>query len=261
MVALSSMPALLAALGRARRISLESYTVHGPVLRALEGAARRGARVAVRLEGRPFEDAAGHLARENARLARELRAAGAEVTLGHGVHAKEADVDGTLYLDEKNWQSGDIVLRERGAAGITARKHDALAAEARMLRGARSTDGVVVESESFGSANAVYSALESLARAGARPRLLVAARDLHGNARERRALAQLAQAGVAVRICDDSEKLAVAGGRAWLGSANATVAWGKADTTDWGLQTGNGAIVRTVRERLEARWTSARGFR
>src|SRR5271165_2941350 len=99
MASLSSMRTLLAALARARWISAESYTVHGPVLRALEEAARRGARVCVRLEGRPYEDPHGSLERENARLARELGAAGAEVTLGHGIHAKEIRADGTLYLD------------------------------------------------------------------------------------------------------------------------------------------------------------------
>ena len=40
-----------------------------------------------------------------------------------------------------------------------------------------------------------------------------------------------------MRVCGDSEKLAVAGERVWLGSANATVAFGQSDCIDWGVQT------------------------
>ena len=263
MVELSSSGALLAAMARAKEVAVEAYTLHGAVLRAAEDAAQRGAHVVVRLAGQLYGDHAGPLARENARLAGELRSAGAEVTLERGLHAKEISVDGALYLDEKNWHADDLVLRDSDAAGggsIPATKLDALAAERQLLRGARAADGVVVESESFGCCNDVFYALRNLGRNGAAPRLLVSARELRGNDRERRVLDELVSDGVRVRVCKDSEKLAVAGDRAWLGSANATVAAGKWNMIDWGLCTGDAPIASAVRGRLEAEWAVARDF-
>lgn len=264
MVALSSTSEVLERLASAREISAEAYTLHGPVLRALEAAARRGAHVAVRLEGAPFDDPKGSLAKENAKRAAELRSAGALATLGHPLHAKEIAIDGILYLDEKNWGSNDMVLRSDDpaeAASIPATKAEALAQEAQLIERARRLDEVVVESESFGSNNAPYAALKELGIAGAAPRLLVSDRDLRGNDRERDVLEGLVRDGVRVRICKDSEKLAVAGERAWLGSANATATYGKTDMTDWGLRTENAEIVNAVRDRLESQWQTAKEFR
>ena len=50
----------------------------------------------------------------------------------------------------------------------------------------------------------------------------IAQRELRGNEREAEVLDRLTNDGVRVRVCKDSEKLAVAGGGAWLGSANST---------------------------------------
>ena len=80
----------------------------------------------------------------------------------------------TLYLDEKNWQRDDLVLREDDAtkaAPIATIKHEALAREAQLLRDARRGDGAIVESESFGCCNAVYGALSNVgaSRRGAAP--------------------------------------------------------------------------------------------
>lgn len=263
MVELTSTATTVAALGQAQTICAEAYTLHGPVLYALEAAARRGAAVSVQLEGRPVEHSKGHLAAENRRLVRELRAAGANASLAPGIHAKAIAADGALYLDEKNWQSGDLVLREtdpNGARLIPMDKRDALERERALLDGARASDGVIVESETFGSYNAVHHALAALGRAGAAPRLLVDARELQGNARERRVLQELAGEGVSVRVCSESEKLAVRGGQAWLGSANATSPYGRGAMTDWGLCTDDAQIVQTVRARLEAEWRAAKPF-
>jgi phosphatidylserine/phosphatidylglycerophosphate/cardiolipin synthase-like enzyme len=260
-VALSSTREVLDELSRATKIGVEAYTLPGAVVSALEAAARRGARVTVELEGKPYHDPKGRLADENAHLMRELRAAGVDAILGHPLHAKAISADGTLYLDEKNWRSGDLVLRDDDSAearAIPMIKHEALAAEAELLRSARSSDGVIVESESFGCCNVVYSALDHLGRSGAAPRLLVSSRELHGNARERRVLRNLVRDGVRVRVCEDSEKLAVAGDRAWLGSANATVVLADSDMTDWGLCTGDTEIVAAVRNRIESTWQSAK---
>lgn len=261
MIALSSTGEVLAAMTRARAVAVEAYTLHGAVLRATADAARRGARVTVRLAAPPRD---GRLAGENARVAAELRRAGAAVALQQDLHAKEIRLDGDLYLDGKNWNRGDVVLRDsdpHDATPVAATKRDALAAEAQLLRGARPGDAVVVESESFGCCNGVYGALRALGRAGAAPRLIVNERDLDGNDRERRAIAGLVRDGVRVRVGNDSEKLAAAGNRAWLGSANATVAVKKWDSIDWGLRTADAKIAGTVRRRLEADWQAARDVR
>jgi hypothetical protein len=262
MVALSSTGALLAAMARAKDIAVEAYTLHGPVLGAAAAAARRGARVAVRLAAEPCGNRDGQLARENQQLVGQLRAAGVDATLQSGLHAKEVRVDGTLYLDGKNWHGDDLVLRDANAgdASISATKFDALDMEGRLLHDASAGDRVLVESESFGCCNTVYGALAKLGLSGAGPRLLVSQHDLHGNAREQRALERLVNDGVHVRVCNDSEKLAAVGDRAWAGSANATVAFGKFNAIDWGICTGKQSIVHAVRDRLESQWATGRDF-
>jgi phosphatidylserine/phosphatidylglycerophosphate/cardiolipin synthase-like enzyme len=264
MLQLSSTDALLDAIAGARNVSLQSYTLSRPVVDALEAAARRGAHVAVELDGNPHDDRADRLKSENARLVAEMRGAGVDATSAPEIHAKACRVDGSLFLDEKNWRSGDIVLRDddaADAASIPTTKHEALAQEARLLDRAAAGDAVIVESESFGAGNAVYNALKALGLAGASPRLLVTKRVLSGNRRERSILEDLVRDGVRVRVCKDSSKLAIAGDQAWLGSANATIAFPAGDMTDWGLCTANSAIVATVRDRLETQWQTAKEFR
>ncbi len=261
MLQLSSLQNAISSVERGNDVAVAAYTLHGPLLQALEEAARHGAHVVVELESHPYGRAKHGLARENVRLAKELRAAGADARLRPGVHAKTLSVDGALYLDEKNWHSRDVILREDDAAeaaAIPRSKHDALAAEAGMLAHSRSSDGPIVETESFGTGNATYFALQALGQSGAAPRLLVSKDDLRGNARERAVLERLAARGVRVRICADSEKLAVAGDRAWLGSANATYSDGNFAMSDWGVCTANAAIVETVRTRLENEWRNAK---
>lgn len=262
MLQLSSMQDVIEAVALARNVALQAYTLHGPVLRALESAARHGAHVRVQLEARPYEHGSRRLAEENARIADELRKAGVDARLEDRIHAKTISIDGTLYLDEKNWHDGDIVLRDddaADAASIAMTKHDALAREGAML--ARGGDGLMVESESFGSGNATYAALKALGLAGAAPRLLVSENDLRGNERERGALENLVRDGVRVNLCKDSAKLAVAGDSAWLGSANATYADGKWAMPDWGLCTGDAAIVDAVRKRLDLDWAASEKFK
>lgn len=231
-------------------------------MKAVRAAARRGAEVTVALERHPFNSP--HLAKENRSVAGQLRAAGATVTLGHPLHAKVLAVDGALFLDDKNWHPGDLVLKvddPAEVAKIPMIKHEALACEGRLIDNATSADRVIVESESFGCCNKVYSELRQAALAGVAPRLLVSARDLSGNTRERQVIESLIRDGVRARICDDSEKLAVAGTAAWLGSANATIAAPGSDSTDWGLRTRNAEIVAAVRARLEETWQTAKPFK
>lgn len=261
MLALTSTGAMVDSFADARDVAVEAYTLRGPIVYALERAARHGTHVSVRLEAHPNRDHKGTLRAYNAKVARELRAAGAGARLQDRIHAKAVVVDDTLYLDERNWNRDDVVLRDDDPAdwpAIPAMKDAALAEEAHLLARARESDGVIVESESFGTGNPVYSALKTLGCAGAAPRLLVTQRDLHGSGRERAALEKLANNGVCVRVCTDSMKAAVAGDDVWLGSANATYCDGKFNMSDWGLCTADRAIVDKVRARLESEWRTAK---
>jgi len=266
MLSLSSSAAAAEALRGARSATLVAYTLRrGALFDALEAAAGAGARVAVQLEGAPFGDADGSFARANAATVAELRRAGVDARLSASgdapIHAKELQVDGALYLDDRNWGAGDVVVRDDDPAdpSIATRKRAALASEAAMLRGtADAADAPIVESESFGCCNAVFSAVDALAKRGLAPRVLVCDRELRGNARERAMLDRLAAGGAQVRVTAATDKLALAGGNAWIGSANATAAIALPDTIDWGTCTRDAAIVAAVRERLERNWDGAR---
>ncbi len=261
MVELSSPVELFAALSHAATIDVHAYTLRGPILRALEAAASRGARVDVELEGSPHDDPRNALAAYNGRVVAELRTAGVNALLADPVHAKSIDADGTLFLDDRNFNASDVVLRDddpADAASIPMLKHEALAAEAVLLRAARRDDGVIVASESFGCCNSVYSALDALAKRGGAPRLVVCERELRGNAREQGVLRALVRDGVRVRVGRDTEKIALSGDRAWIGSANATVAFGRADLPDWGLCSDDPAIVAAARGRIESEWSRAK---
>jgi phosphatidylserine/phosphatidylglycerophosphate/cardiolipin synthase-like enzyme len=284
MVTMSSATDVLAALGNAGDVCVLAYTLRrGPVLDALEAAAHRGAHVRVRLEGRPYDDKSGGLERWNARIVSELRRAGADAQLaGHDdapVHAKAIVADAALFLDDRNWGAKDFIVRDDDAAdandviaattgapvgalrdSFAMQKRGALHSEGQLLRGALAGDDTIAESESFGCCNAAYDALDALGRAGAAPRLLVAARDLRRNHRERSALERLRADGVRVRVCQDSEKFALAGNRAWIGSANATAPFATPDTIDWGLRTDDPTIVASARERVEEQWKRAKAL-
>ncbi|MGA8574744.1 MAG: hypothetical protein WB609_03525, partial [Candidatus Cybelea sp.] len=165
MLTLTSTGALIDSLAGAENVVVEAYTLGGPVLGALEDAAARGAHVAVSLEGHPYDDARRHLGRLNSRIVARLRHAGADARLTDPIHTKAISIDGSLYLDEKNWRAGDLVLREDDpteAASIQTHKSAALEEEGNLLAGARAADGVIVESESFGAGNAAYFALRAL---------------------------------------------------------------------------------------------------
>lgn len=268
----------------AREVDVLAYTLRpGPVLDALERAARNGARVRVRLEGAPYADPRGALARLNRRFADDLAASGAEVQLagiGDGqVHAKAIVADGELYLDNRNWGAGDFVVYDSAAGDVAAMrdafegrpgdaahapfavdKRDAIASEAATIGASPRGADVIVESENFGY-GPVYSALAALAASGASPRLLVTDREAASSTYERDVLERLAADGVRVRVCGSTEKFALAGDRAWVGSANASPEFGKCATLDWGLCSQDAAIVGEVRARIEAHWAAARPFK
>jgi len=288
MMHLSSTGELLAALRGARDVSLVAYTLPpGRVLDGLARAARAGAHVKVRLEGSIYKDGASvGVGAANRAAIDALQAAGADAALVHAsadaadamLHAKAAIVDGTLFLDDRNWPDDgeDTIVRDDfandaamvedaidGKSGpatpfFAIAKRPALASEARLVDESRRGDDVIVESESFGAGNRVFDALERIAAAGAHVRLLVNARDLRGNANERSALRKLRALGVAVRLTGADEKFAVVKQtRGWLGSANATVAFDRPDQLDWGARTDAPDVIAHLRAAFDARWTRA----
>jgi len=270
----------------AQSVLLTSYTLRpGPTLDALEDAARRGARVTVRLEGRPYADATGELRAENRLAVKALRRLGADAKLvdtngrnGPALHMKAAVCDGVAYLDDRNWPGqGDTIVRDDFRADVAAvesaalqrradrtqefwtSKRDALWAERRLLSGATNAKRVDVESESFGTGSGAYGALKLLAKAGVPCRLIVARRDL--NDKSKRALASLAQAGVAVRVSDSDEKMAIVDRtRAWIGSANATSSFANGDQIDWGLRTDKPDVLKHLSRRFDTTWNAASIF-
>jgi phosphatidylserine/phosphatidylglycerophosphate/cardiolipin synthase-like enzyme len=290
MIQLSSTAAVRAAISNAHDVGVLAYTLRrGPVLQALETAARQGARVKVRLEGTPYGDPDGALALHNRRIVDELVGFGIDARLAHAgpagareapVHAKALVVDYRVFLDDRNWGRDDFIVsdddrnavrsvidavdgnveHDPSATAFAIEKRGALAREAGLLRRAHDGDRVIVESESFGYANPVYAALDELGKRGLAPRLLVSQREAATNDREKKALARLASDGVAVRVTRGTEKFALVDDRAWIGSANASPAFSYPDTIDWGLCTGDRATVTAARERVESQWAAARAL-
>ena len=287
-IALDSAAGFIQTLATAQRIALTAYTLReGPVLHALEAAARRGAEVRVRLERDPLDDAAGSLHRANAAALADLQAAGAAAEAtepGEPVlHLKAAVVDGTAWLDDRNWASGgaERIVRDSDADDVAAvasavaggpgadghlatTKSGAQRLEADVIAAAGSGP-LLVESESFGN-GAIYNALLHRAQAHMPTRLIVAGREVAeaGNRTERAHLTRLAALGVDVRVGkprsgDLDEKLAVADGDAWVGSANATYARGPLGAQrDWGIATRDPAICDGLRTAFEAQQFQSR---
>ncbi len=275
---IATQATLVAAIARASRAEVSAYVLgaRSPIVRALESAADRGAQVSVRLEGAPYGGGRSDdgMAARNRATAEALARHGVAVRLtapdDASTHMKAAVVDGTAFLDDRNWPSdgsdtilttdepADVALVTTAFEGVpgsgghlATEKSAALALEAAAIAG-RSGDRVEVESETFGFSS-VSKALYARARAGAHVRLLVSTREFAAGGRtERSALHRLAGAGVEIRLTANDEKLCVAGDRAWAGSANATFA--PAPTLDWGMVTSNAATVRGIDAAFERNW-------
>ncbi len=266
-------------IAEASRVALSAYTLEprGEMMRALGAAADRGARVAVTLEGFAGRSDARELRRVALENARELRAHGVRVRFGPKsgaeVHLKAAVVDGTAFLDDRNWAArGETIVattapsevatvrdaidgRPRDFGALATDKRSALDREAEVIR--RGGDHVDLETESFGP-GVVATALRERAACGAHVRVLVndhiaSERRARG---ERALLRELAHAGVEVRVSPASEKLCVAGDRGWVGSANATFAG--EPMTDWGLTIDESSLLGTLATTFERNWVAAR---
>lgn len=270
------------AIGGAKSIALSAYLLdaRGPLVGALEAAGDRGAGVRVVLEGKPVgvpRAAADGIARANAWTATELRKHGVDVVLrdegAFSQHLKAAVVDGCAFLDDRNWTATDTLIETRDApevacvsdavAGhpsstpdLATTKAAAIALEAAAIA-AGSGDRVDCASESFGT-SAVSAALARRAQAGAHVRLVVNDRALRGASQnELRALARLEAAGVDVRAGSSTDKVCVAGDRAWLGSANPTFS-PPPPMLDWGLATADPALAAMASATFASAWARAR---
>jgi hypothetical protein len=287
-IALSSLTAFTAAVAQAQSVDLCAYTLHrGRVVEALAAAARGGAHVRVRLASDAL-DASAAVARANRDTVAALVSAGADAAVSPSddplLHMKAAVIDGSAWLDDRNWAAtgpqtivrdedpADVATLEAALAGasppssaLATSKVAALAQEVALIRAADS-EPLAVESESFG-AGSVSGTLRARADAGFPTRLLVAGREARAatdaGTRERALLRRLAAHGVEVRLghprgADLEEKLAVARGLAWAGSANATDAHGSAGAArDWGLILREPRAVDDLRAAFEANWRAA----
>lgn len=285
MIALSSSANAFRAMERADSVVAAVYTLqNGCLLRELEAAARRGARVIVRVEGRPAADSTGGLQAMNEAAVRRLRSLGADAGLvdrrdgdGFALHMKAVVCDGVAYLDDRNFTTTgcDAVVRADSrtvVSGITGAvlgsppsnlrslqttKRAALQAETRVIESVKHGRDVDVESESFGSGSGVYGALKDLAQRGVHCRLIVARRAL--TAKSYAAIARLEDAGVEVRAAAYNEKFAVAAhGETWIGSANATTPFYDGDQLDWGITTRSQRISADLQSRFERHWKRAK---
>jgi phosphatidylserine/phosphatidylglycerophosphate/cardiolipin synthase-like enzyme len=272
-VSITSVPAVAQAVARAHDVILSAYVLspYGRMTRALDEAGRRGARVHVVLDGA----VSGGVARSNRATAQKLREAGVRVDItSWPLHAKIAVVDGLLYLTDRNWASrgaAELVIRDDQAADkpialravlgasetndhFSTRKRDALALEARMIRQSSSST-VAVETEAFSPGTEVAAAIRRSAEHGGEVRLLIDEREYRQSSREQGAIARLMAAGIRVRVGRVSEKLDIAGGEAWVGSANMTP--GVPDQIDWGLRM-PASLVPVIATQFDRNWRGGR---
>lgn len=272
---------MLAAMNAAKNITFSAYFIQprGAVEQALEKAAKRGARVTVRLNGY-FYNGRNAMLGGNKQAVRALKKLDADAKIVHrsdrdgsAMHLKAAVCDGVAFLDDRNWaQWGDTVIRDnkrvdvdaiRRAAsympasceGVKLDKAGALADESKLIRGAHG-ERVEVAVESISRQSSVYSALLKLARAGCKPHLLVSKYGVagsYGDAAER-----LERKGVVVRVGSNCEKFAIVNGtRAWIGSANGTSSHPHGDQFEWGIHTRARGIVRVLLSRFNSAWNRA----
>jgi hypothetical protein len=175
------------------------------------------------------------------------------------LHAKLAIVDGTAYLDGRNWDSTDVIVSETGAADLTAIgnalaltptdstyldtiKQDALALETTFITNASGTT-IDYMTESFGAGN-VANALIARAQAGATVHAIVLSSDTSQT--EDTTLTQMKNAGIDVELNpgSGSEKMAIIGNTAWFGSSNSTT--GSPDQIDWGAVFSSSSVLSTL---------------
>jgi phosphatidylserine/phosphatidylglycerophosphate/cardiolipin synthase-like enzyme len=287
MISLATRAEALSAASRAGSVVATAYLLPpGPVLQTLEDAARRGARVYVRVEGRPAGDDKGRMHAMNAAAIAALKRLGADAQLidcdgadGPKMHMKALVCDRVAYLDDRNFVKGgdQTIVRDDDGADVDAvvaaahaepyagsdsvctNKAAALDAQGRVLASARAKGSVDVETESFSRQSGTYAQLKRLAARGVHCRLIVSRRELRSSDKMQHAVQLLRAAGVAVRAADTNEKFAIVdGARAWVGSADSTSAYPDGDQIDWSLCTHLPQIVDALRAHFRTHWDAAK---
>jgi len=284
MVTLSSLQRFLGALGTATDIVFDTYILQarGKVFRALEAACRRGAHVVVRVARDPYENPDG--SSRNVDAVDALRALGADARVTENTHLKGALLDGVGFVDDCNWKQdgSDTILRDDspddirmihdaaagridpGTSTFATRKDDALAEEKALFASSGSAEDIIVETESISFGSLTWE-LGTLAKEKhCHVRLIVNTYDLAkpGGYREAEVLKWLEKSGVAVHLSSATEKFAIVGQAAWIGSANLSIEDarlrkahpGMPDTIEWGARTSDRAINEHLRTVFEKRW-------
>jgi len=283
MISVSSTAQMLGALRTARDVTFAAYFLKGgTIVEGLKQAAKRGAHVQVRLDGALYGGTARWSA-ESHKSARTLRRYGADVTFLHlrkhdgpGLHIKAAVCDGAAFLDDCNWaRGGDTVMRDdtpahvrairaavlqregSGIGGLALTKDAALKAESHVLRRRSRSGTVEVETEELG-ASKVSQALRDLLAHHVHCRVLVSEWAVkNANHRTQDAALSLEKAGAEVRMAKTSEKIAVAGACAWIGSANATSPYFNGGDIDWSLTTADPYIIRGLKSHFANHWRAS----
>jgi cell division septation protein DedD len=248
------------------------YLASGSLLNSLVSAAQGGASVTVDLPSDSYVMSTDVYTTDEA-SAKQITSAGGTVVWDAGtqspnnepLHAKLAIVDGTAYLDGRNWDSSDVILSETGSADLTAIgnalalnptdsatldtiKQDALSLETTFIQDA-SGSSVDYMTESFGAGN-VANALIARAQAGGKVTVIVLKSDT--SATSDKTLDQLVAAGADVELNpgSGSEKMAIIGSQAWFGSSNSTA--GSPYQIDWGAVFNGSAVLSTLQSNFNS---------
>jgi len=272
-------------LSSAHTICFSAYVFTSASFSALDAAAKSGADETVVL---PLEEESVDSSDAN-----QLAADGAHViidpgmTAAHPLHAKLAIVDGSAFLDGRNWDTSDVVvsdtnpadfaaienalnLNPTSSANLDTLKSIALSREAQLITSAAPGSGVTVrfmtESFSSGAAN-VISALEAAAQNGANVEVVVLASDLSGNTLESATLTTMKNPPFNISIrtnpADGSEKMTLIDGQStgWFGSANATSSSSDADNyIDWGMTVNDPTVLSSLQSYFDSVYASSTPF-
>jgi cell division septation protein DedD len=269
----------MAAIAAGKNVSVSSYTLTsgGDLQNALITAAKAGGKVNIDLPSDSYAQSIGVYADDEA-AAKPVIAAGGTVTWDAGtqtpnaepLHAKFAIVDGVGYLDGRNWDSGDVILKDTNANDLTAMasalalnptdgtrldtvKQDSLSMETSYLT-AHTSGEIDFMTESFGQSN-VSDALLAAAKAGQTVKVIVLKSDLGSG--EETVLANLQAAGALVytNSASGSEKISINGSTAWFGSSNATT--GAAYQIDWGMDITDASVISALKSNFATVLSSA----
>jgi hypothetical protein len=265
----------------AKTICFSAYVFTEASFQALDSAARSGANETVLL---PLEEQS-----DDASDAMQLAADGAHIVYDQAsstppLHAKLAVLDGSAFLDGRNWDTSDVVIGDTYAADFTAiesapafdpassanldtLKSLALNREANSITDAAPATGVTVRfmTESFSSgASNVIAALESAAAAGATVEVVVLASDEQDNPSEESLLTTLKSPpyNMSVRLnpASGSEKMTLISSQTggWFGSANATSSNATDDNyIDGGLTVGDPNVLSALQSYYDSVYASS----